>query len=103
MADSVFCGAQPPAAWIGRTPASQAPEFLQEKGRKQVFFASYAPNYILPGIDQRLSRGRFLEAMGLQAVHAAVAMDRSWLVLSFPGRGRAEARREAEGYTFARH
>ncbi|MGI6149884.1 MAG: GNAT family N-acetyltransferase [Firmicutes bacterium] len=89
---------------IGRTLMSQALEFLQEKGRKQVFFASYAPNYILPGIDINAYPGgrAFLEAMGFAKLYAAVAMDRSLVGFVIPPDVEELRReREAEGYTFA--
>ena len=71
---------------IGRALLAEALAFLKRTGRKQVFFASYAPNYILPGIDaQAYPQGlAFLEAAGFSRLYAAVAMDRSLVGFSVP-------------------
>lgn len=88
---------------IGRALLAEALAFLKRTGRKQVFFASYAPNYILPGIDaQAYPQGlAFLEAAGFSRLYAAVAMDRSLVGFSVPQDVEALlAQREREGYTF---
>lgn len=78
-------------------------EFLASQGRKNVFFASYAPNYILPGIDEEAypEGYAFLVKQGFEKQYSPVAMDRS-LVGYAPASDAMElkAKREQEGYTF---
>ncbi|MUK89017.1 GNAT family N-acetyltransferase [Ornithinibacillus sp. L9] len=64
---------------VGAQLINEAIEFLKNHGRKKVFFASYAPNYILPGIDEdNYSEGyRFLLDQGFKKLYSPVAMDRS--------------------------
>ncbi|MFT4416246.1 GNAT family N-acetyltransferase [Fredinandcohnia humi] len=79
-------------------------EFLASEGRKNVFFASYAPNYILPGIDEEAypEGYSFLVKQGFEKQYSPVAMDRS-LVGFAPSVDVLElkAQREQEGYTFS--
>ena len=89
---------------IGSRLMTAACRFLREQGRKQVFFASYAPNYIVPGIDaEAYPEGyRFLLQQGFEVQYSPVAMDKSLVgyemdrdVLDL------KAQREGEGYTFS--
>ncbi len=77
--------------------------FFKEAGREQVFFASYAPNYVLPGIDPQAYPGgmAFLEAMGFRVQYSPVAMDRSLVGFSIPQEVQAlHDQRIQEGYSF---
>ncbi|KMK74993.1 GNAT family N-acetyltransferase [Alkalihalobacillus pseudalcaliphilus] len=77
--------------------------FLQELGRTSVFFASYAPNYILPGLDEEAypSGYQFLLKQGFQKLYSPVAMDRS-LIKWKPHKEieQLKALRESEGFSF---
>lgn len=88
---------------IGEALMKQAFEFLKKHGRKHVFFASYAPNYILPGIDVEAyeSGWDFLQQMGFEKLYSPVAMDRDLVGYALPDDVRQlKMEREAEGYTF---
>lgn len=88
---------------IGQKLLDQAVEFLLKHGRKHVFFASYAPNYILPGIDESAypEAWQFLQKMGFKKLYSPVAMDFSLVGYSIPEDVRELQRvRETEGYTF---
>jgi GNAT superfamily N-acetyltransferase len=88
---------------VGSNLFQQAFEFLAENGRKQVFFASYAPNYILPGIDKETypDAYRFLKHLGFETLYSPVAMDRSLVGFSIPPEVKElKAKRQAEGYEF---
>lgn len=77
--------------------------FLQEAGREEVFFASYAPNYVLPGLDaQAYPAGlALLETLGFERQYSPVAMDRSLVDFVFPGDVKAlQNQRILEGYSF---
>ncbi|HBG00487.1 MAG TPA: GNAT family N-acetyltransferase [Firmicutes bacterium] len=77
--------------------------FLKEAAREQVFFASYAPNYVLPGIDPKAYPGglAFLEAMGFEVQYSPVAMDRSLVDFAIPEEVKVlKEERLQEGYTF---
>lgn len=81
----------------------EAIEFLRECGRTKVFFSSYAPNYVVPGIDaEHYPEGKlFLEKNGFARQYSAVAMDMSLVDFEIPDEA-AELKRTrmAEGYTF---
>ena len=90
---------------IGERLMADALGFLRDQGRKQVFFASYAPNYILPGIDESTYPAgyAFLKKMGFATQYSPVAMDRSLVGFSIPDDVQElQAQRENEGYTFAK-
>jgi GNAT superfamily N-acetyltransferase len=89
---------------VGRRLMEDAIAFLQKNGRKNVFFASYAPNYILPGIDEAAypEAHQFLLAQGFKTLYSPVAMDRSLVGFRIPDEIlELKKKREAEGYTFA--
>ncbi|WP_042459393.1 GNAT family N-acetyltransferase [Neobacillus dielmonensis] len=89
---------------VGEALMKAAVDFLASEGRKHVFFASYAPNYILPGIDeQTYPEGfAFLLSQGFEKQYSPVAMDRS-LVGYAPSEAviKLKKQREQEGYSFA--
>lgn len=89
---------------IGKELLKEALEFLKEEGRTTVFFASYAPNYILPGIDEDTypEAYAFLQQQGFQKLYSPIAMDRSLVGFQVPEAVKAAKReREVEGYTFS--
>jgi mycothiol synthase len=82
----------------------EALQFLRSEGRKTVFFSSYAPNYILPGIDAKAYPDgyQFLVRNGFEIQYSPVAMDFSLLGFEIPEDVKAlKAQRVSEGYTFA--
>lgn len=88
---------------VGTKLMQHAMQFLNKLGRKQVFFASYAPNYILPGIDEEAYPEAFhyLLAQGFEKQYSPVAMDRSLVGYSYPQEvEQLKQTRQAEGYTF---
>ena len=77
--------------------------FLKRHDRKDVFFSSYAPNYILPGLDQEVypEAYSFLQHHGFNRLYSPVAMDRSLVGYQMPAEIRElKKAREAEGYQF---
>lgn len=89
---------------IGLTLMQEVERFFQENNRKAVFFASYAPNYILPGIDEDTYQGgyQFLQKQGFQKLYSPVAMDRNLLDYQVTDEiKQLKEEREAEGYTFS--
>jgi len=88
---------------IAKKLLSQAIEFLAGEGRKNVFFASYAPNYILPGIDEDTypEAYQFLQSQGFHRLYSPVAMDRNLVGYEVPlAVKELKSIRESEGYTF---
>lgn len=88
---------------IGARLLANAMEFFKAHDRKNVFFASYAPNYIVPGIDavHYPAGDAFLKDQGFNIVYPCVAMDRNLVEfkLSDAIKGLIKER-EREGYTF---
>lgn len=89
---------------VGKRLFSDAEAFLKAQGRSQVFFASYAPNYIMPGLDEAAypEAYQFLLAQDYQKLYSPVAMDRN--LVDFRMSDEIEAlieQREREGYTFS--
>lgn len=81
----------------------EAAAFVRGHGRKLLFFASYAPNYILPGIDEKAypEGYQFLLDQGFQVQYSPVAMDYSLVGYAVPEDVRElKRKREAEGYIF---
>lgn len=81
-----------------------AVHFLKENGRKHVFFSSYAPNYILPGIDEdAYPEGyRFLLDQGFDKLYSPIAMDRNLVDFKLSDEIKELVKqREEEGYTFS--
>lgn len=88
---------------IGTQLMSDALAFLKEEGRTNVFFASYAPNYILPGIDEDTypEAYAFLQAQGFQKLYSPIAMDRNLVGYHIPEKTKKlKEERVTEGYTF---
>ncbi|MED2974133.1 GNAT family N-acetyltransferase [Fictibacillus sp. B-59209] len=82
----------------------EAYDFLKKHGRKQVFFASYAPNYILPGVDEASypEAFQFLKKQGFETQYSPVAMDKS--IVGFtraPEVTALKEKRDREGYSFS--
>lgn len=88
---------------VGTQLMKDAVSFLQQHGRKYVFFASYAPNYILPGIDEHAysEAYHFLLSQGFNKLYSPVAMDRRLVDFQLTDEiKKLKKTREAEGYTF---
>ena len=94
-------------AYRRRGVASQllgrAEGWLKENGHHHVEFSSYAPSYVVPGIDEAGYPGAtaFFAAQGYRTLYPCVAMDRSLVDYVMPDDVRQlVARRESEGVTF---
>lgn len=88
---------------IGSRLMKQALEFLKSQERTKVFFSSYAPNYILPGIDQETyPHGySFLIRQGFKEMYAPIAMDKRLVEFELSSDVvTLKRKREAEGYLF---
>ncbi len=88
---------------IGTQLMARGLKFLKDTGRKKVFFASYAPNYILPGLDEAAypAGWQFLQKSGFTKLYSPVAMDRSLVGFFLPQDVvDLKKQREKEGYTF---
>lgn len=91
-------------AGIGKKLIEKALQFLRKTGRNTVFFSSYAPNYILPGIDEvTYPEGmKFLQSVGFEKLYSPVAMDRNLIGQVYPKEvASLKQQREAEGYTIS--
>jgi mycothiol synthase len=89
---------------IGTELMKQVDLFFQANNRKSIFFASYAPNYILPGLDEEVypAAYQFLQKLGFQKLYSPVAMDRNLLDFQLTDDIRQlKQAREAEGYTIS--
>lgn len=88
---------------IGSRLMDEALDFLKRRGRNSVFFSSYAPNYFLPGLDEKAypSGYRFLLEKGFSIQYSPVAMDRSLVGLARDESiGSLKRMRESEGFVF---
>jgi GNAT superfamily N-acetyltransferase len=88
---------------IGGNLLAGVERFLLENSRTRVFFSSYAPNYIVPGIDRANypSGDAFLKKYGFTVQYSAVAMDRTLVDYEVPSEVRTlKEKRIKEGYTF---
>ncbi|MFD1607482.1 GNAT family N-acetyltransferase [Oceanobacillus luteolus] len=82
---------------------TDAVNFLKGKGRKHVFFSSYAPNYIMPGIDEEAypEAYQFLLNQGFIKLYSPIAMDRNLVDFKLTDEIKEIVKqREEEGYTF---
>lgn len=89
---------------IGRKLLEDAILFLKTKGRRNVFFSSYAPNYILPGIDESEypNAYKLLQSLGFETLYSPVAMDRNLVGYEKPQDVNSlKSQRESEGYVFS--
>ncbi|WP_157246489.1 GNAT family N-acetyltransferase [Nonomuraea typhae] len=90
---------------LGRRLLGEALAFLRGHGRTRVDFASYTPNYVLPGADAELYPAGFalLEKVGFTALYSPVAMDRTLVGYACPPDVHVlREKRESEGYGFRR-
>lgn len=88
---------------VGSAMLQRAKQFLIKNGRKQLFFASYAPNYFVPGIDEEVypKAYAFLQKQGFQKLYSPIAMDRSLVYYSIADDAKkTKQQREKEGYVF---
>jgi GNAT superfamily N-acetyltransferase len=71
---------------VGRAVLGSALEWLAAGGHTRVEFASYTPNYILPGLDADAypEAVGLLESLGFGTGYEAVAMDRSLADYALP-------------------
>ncbi|GIP38515.1 hypothetical protein J31TS4_17950 [Paenibacillus sp. J31TS4] len=77
--------------------------FLAKHGRTTVFFASYAPHYILPGLDEDAypEAGAFLRKHGFRKRYSPVAMNIPLVGYAIPEDvEQLKRQRMEEGYTF---
>lgn len=78
-----------------------AEEFFKTRQRTTIYFASYAPNYFVPGIDRHAypAGAAWLERQGFSVLYQCAAMDRNLVGFEIPDDVRAvEQARRAEGY-----
>jgi GNAT superfamily N-acetyltransferase len=88
---------------VGSQLMQDALEFTRKHGRKKVFFSSYAPNYILPGVDEKAypEGYKFLLKHGFEIEYSPVAMDYSLVGYEIPEDVRQlKIKRISEGYVF---
>ncbi|MBK5262110.1 MAG: GNAT family N-acetyltransferase [Peptostreptococcaceae bacterium] len=88
---------------IGSQLLQKALLFLKKNKIKTVYFASYAPNYIVPGLDKNAypEAYSFLMKNGFQKDYEAVAMDRNIVNYNYPEEVKEiKKQRESEGYSF---
>ena len=88
---------------LGRTLLSQAEAYLKRQGRARVEFSSYAPNYVVPGVDEAAYPGAnaFFARAGYHLLYSCVAMDRNLVPYSMPQSVTTlRARLEQEGVLF---
>jgi len=77
--------------------------FLSASGRKTAFFASYAPNYVVPGLDREAypEASGLMDKLGFSRQYQCVAMDLNMLEYRYPDAvASLKAKRTAEGYVF---
>ena len=86
---------------IGRRLMDAADAFFRKHHRTTIYFASYAPNYFVPGIDRDLypAGAALLEAAEFTKLYQCAAMDKNLVGFSIPQDVReVEAARRKEGY-----
>lgn len=86
---------------IGTKLFQAADAFFRARGKKSIYFASYAPNYFVPGIDRaQYPQGcALLEAQGFNKLYQCVAMDKNLVGFEVPSDVLAvETARREEGY-----
>jgi GNAT superfamily N-acetyltransferase len=89
---------------IGRQLLTAAMDWLRDRGRSEVFFSSYTPNYFLPGLDAARYPAalELLSSLGFERRYDAVAMDRSLVGYEIPAEVRDRLQVLAgDGYSFA--
>lgn len=88
---------------IGRRVVTDAMDWLRHHGRTEVDFASYTPNYVLPGLDRAAypAAAALLGSLGFTTLYQACAMDLGLVDYALPDETRLRlADLHAEGYTF---
>lgn len=88
---------------VGTAMLKGAEEFFKNAGRQRVYFASYAPNYFVPGVDPNAYVGGrgFLEKMGFEVLDSPVAMDKNLVGYTIPKDVQDIVRKRTdEGYVF---
>jgi len=88
---------------VGRAVVTSALDWLASRGAREVVFAGYTPNYVLPGLDRARypAAAALLDAVGFTTLYSAAAMDRS--LVGYEVAAEAAQRRaqlETEGWTF---
>jgi GNAT superfamily N-acetyltransferase len=90
-------------AGVGRALLGDALDWLRGHGCREAHFASYTPNYVLPGLDRSAypEAAALLEGLGFRTLYQAAAMDRSLVGYAVPDQAyeRAEELR-GKGYEF---
>ena len=73
---------------VGRAVLGSALDWLRGHGVTEAFFASYTPNYVLPGLDRAAypAAGPLLEGYGFTTRYTAAAMDRNLVGYAVPER-----------------
>ncbi|HEY6738829.1 MAG TPA: GNAT family N-acetyltransferase [Actinopolymorphaceae bacterium] len=88
---------------VGRRLLGDAVDWLRGHGRHEIYFASYTPNYILPGLDRKRypEAGALLEQLGFGTLYQAAAMDLGLVGYAVPEKTRTRMRGlEESGYSF---
>lgn len=88
---------------LGERLLREACAWLRGHGATEVFFASYTPNYVVPGLDAVAypDAERLLRRLGFDARYDAAAMDRSLVGYAVPDDVRARVDElTAAGYRF---
>lgn len=88
---------------VGNQLMTEAIDFLKNHGAKNVLFSPYAPNYIMPGIDEdAYPEGyAFLQSQGFNKQYSPVAMDRNLVDFKLSDEVKALVEeREKDGYEF---
>ena len=71
---------------LGRDLVSRAIDWLRSEGITEIFFSSYTPNYVLPGLDAARypEASALLASLGFQLHERPSAMDRSLIGYRIP-------------------
>lgn len=81
-----FVAPQARGRGIGRAVLTDALDWLRGHRVSEAFFASYTPNYLLPGLDRVTypAAGPLLESLGFARQYTAAAMDRGLVGYELP-------------------
>lgn len=88
---------------VGSQLMNEAISFLKKHKKKHIFFSSYAPNYIMPGIDEEAypEAYQFLRKHGFETLYSPIAMDRNLVDFQISADVKDLInKRELEGYSF---
>ncbi|MFH9399216.1 GNAT family N-acetyltransferase [Streptomyces sp. NPDC017638] len=89
---------------LGRRLLTEALDWLRGHGRTRVDFASYTPNYLLPGLDAETypEAAGLLASLGFRTLYEAAAMDRRLVGYRLPDEiARRRDDLTARGHRFA--